>query len=77
LNAGFGGLSVRQSLPTIGIPLRSGDSDVALDLAAVLRSAYDRGAWDLQIDYSKPPLVPMKPNDAKWAKKLLREKGIR
>ena len=70
-------IHVRQNLPVIGIPLKGKDPDVHLDLDAVIQSAYDRAGWDLTIDYSKPPVPPLSAADAKWANKLLREKGMR
>ena len=70
-------ISIRQQLPFIGIPLRGNDPDVPLDLAAVLDGVYDGGAYDRSIDYSKAPDPPLRPSDAKWANKLLREKGLK
>jgi hypothetical protein len=40
-------------LPTIPVPLKAPDRDIALDLAAVYRTAYDRGRYAKSIDYSK------------------------
>lgn len=76
-NAGYWRLGIRQALPVIGIPLRNKDADVPLDLARVLRSAYDRAGWDLRVDYSRPPDPPLNPADTRWANKLLRQKGFR
>jgi hypothetical protein len=70
-------VDIRQALPIIGIPLKGKDADVPLDLGAVLRSAYDRAAYDETIDYRKPPTPSLDPDDAKWANQLLREKGLR
>jgi hypothetical protein len=70
-------VSVRQPLPTFGIPLRGKDPDVPLDLNAVLRSAYDHGAYDLSIDYRQEPVPPLDDEDAAWADALLREHGLR
>jgi hypothetical protein len=75
--ADFWRFSVRDNLPVIGIPLKSKDPDVPLDLGAVLRSAYDRGSYDLRVDYTKPPTPPRAPADAKWANQLLRAKKLR
>lgn len=69
--------NVRQPMPVIGIPLKGKDPDVPLDLGAVLQSAYDRAGWDIWVDYTKPPIEPLAPDDAKWANKLLRSKGLR
>lgn len=70
-------INVRQPLPIIGIPLRTPDADVPLDLGAVLSTAYDRAAYDRSIDFDKPPNPPLAKDDAKWADKLLRAHGVR
>jgi len=73
----FWPVSMRQKLPTIGIPLRGKDPDVPLDLNAVLRTAYDNAAYDATIDYRRDPVPPLSREDAAWAAKLLREHGLR
>lgn len=73
----FWPVSVRQALPVIGIPLRGKDGEVALDLGAILNTAYDNGAYDLSLDYRREPIPPLSKADAVWAAKLLREKGLR
>ena len=70
-------ISVRHRLPIIGIPLRGKDPDAPLDLAAVFDAVYDGGAYDRSVDYTKVPETPLKPDDARWAAKLLRAKGLR
>ena len=49
-----------QRLPVIGIPLLPDDPDVSLDLQSVLNIAYERAAYDLEIDYQQAP-VPCLP----------------
>jgi hypothetical protein len=68
---------LRQRLPVIGIPLRGKDPDAPIDLQAVLTSVYDRGAYDLLIDYGAPPEPPLSPGDGAWADGLLRRAGLR
>ena len=70
-------IGIRQRLPNIGIPLREPDADIGLNLGKILTSTYDVGADDASIDYTKPPTPPLAPDDAKWANKLLKEKGLR
>src|SRR5262245_14265488 len=71
----FWPVSVRQPLPVIPIPLRGKDPEVPLDLGAVFRSVYDRAAYDVSVDYRKPPQPPLEGDDAKWAKEQLRGHG--
>jgi hypothetical protein len=55
------------------VPLLAGDIDVALDLQAAFTAAYDLPGYDLIVDYSQPPDVPLTPQDAAWAAEHLRE----
>jgi hypothetical protein len=64
-------------LPVISVPLRGNDPDARLDLQAVLNTAYDRAAYDLQLDYRAEPRPPLRPEQADWAAALLRDKGLR
>ena len=66
-----------QQLPVIAIPLNAEDPDATLDLQLVLNTAYDRAAYDLEIDYRIDPIPPLKSNAASWAGELLRVKGMR
>lgn len=75
--ATFWPVSVRQKLPIVAIPLRGKDTDVPLDLGAVLRAAYDHAGYDLSIDYRNDPAPPLSRENAAWAAKLLREQGLR
>jgi hypothetical protein len=70
-------VSVRQPLPVISIPLRGKEPEVPLDLGAVFRAVYDRAAYDVSVDYRKNPQPPLAGDDAKWARELLRERGVR
>jgi uncharacterized protein DUF4058 len=69
-------IALRERLPAIAIPLRHDDCDVPLDLQAVLDQCYEDAAYD-DIDYREEPDPPLKPDDARWADELLREKGLR
>ncbi len=75
--AQFWPVGLREQLPTIGVPLKGKDRDVLLDLGPVLDTAYDRAEYEMSVDYRKPPVPPLNPDDAKWANALLREKGLR
>jgi hypothetical protein len=69
-------IPLRAPLPQIEIPLRSGDAPATLDLQQVLATAYDRGAYDLDIDYRSDPIPPLSSLHADWANQLLKEKGL-
>ncbi|MGE0712618.1 MAG: DUF4058 family protein [Planctomycetota bacterium] len=59
-------VGLRERLPTFGIPL-SGDERVTVDLQAVFDGVYDDGAFDLAVDYARPPRPPLGGDDAAWA----------
>lgn len=66
-----------QRLPLIGIPLKEGDPDAKLDLQEVLATAYERAAYDLQVNYRAEPRPRLAPEMAEWANVLLTSKGMR
>jgi hypothetical protein len=70
-------VSLRESLPRIPIPLGHREADVVLDLQKALTDSYDLVGFDLTLDYTQPPDVPLTPNDELWADRLLREAGKR
>lgn len=65
-------LTVRDPLPVVPVPLLLGDADVSLDLSLALTTIYDLLRYDLAVDYSQPPEVPLHPDDAAWAAERLR-----
>jgi Protein of unknown function (DUF4058) len=61
------------SLPVVPVPLQAPDTDVPLDLQAVLASIYDEAAYDLTLDYAQSPPPPTLNSDAAdWCKALLK-----
>ena len=70
-------MALREPLPSIFVPLRRKDADVSLDLQKTLDFAYDRAAYDVDVNCRVPPNPPLSKNDARWAGALLREKKIR
>jgi hypothetical protein len=71
-------VQLRDSLPTLPVPLLEPDPDVALDLGQVVAAVYERGGYADLIEYSTaPPPPPLAPAEAEWLERLLREKGLR
>ncbi len=58
--------TVREPAPVIPVPLGEGEPDATIDLAAAIHLAYERGGYDVAIDYGKPPEPPLSPEDAEW-----------
>lgn len=63
-------VSLRESLPTIPIPLKSGYRDVRLDLQAILHQTYD-GAGYADYIYVNEPKPPLSDENARWAEELI------
>ena len=66
-------LSLRERLPSFRIPLRPQGQDVRLDLQAVLDHVYSKYKYAELIDYDRPPLPPLEPDDAAWAAERVKE----
>ena len=63
-------------LPAIPVPLLPGDPDVPLDLQLALNTVYDALNYDLSVDYTRPPEVPLKGEAATWASEQLSAAGF-
>lgn len=70
-------IQFNMSLPVVPVPLLAGDPDVALDLQLALNTVYDALNYDLSVDYSRPPEVPLEGEAAVWAAERLRVAGVR
>ena len=58
---------VRDTLPSLTVPLRRNDPEPRIDLGRVLHALYDRASYDLRINYRVPPVPPLEGDDAAWA----------
>jgi hypothetical protein len=64
-------ISLDQPLPRVPIPLETPDEDVTLDLGEALTSVYDRLGLDLAVDYTQPPEISFRTEEADLAKPYL------
>lgn len=65
---------LRDSLPTIAVPLRDPYADVPLDLQAVFNQMYTRAHYAESMDYTaSPPLPRLRPADRNWMSTRLQE----
>jgi len=60
-------IQLSMKLPTIPVPLLADDPDVELDLQLALDTVYDALNYDLAVDYSILPEIPLEEGMAKWA----------
>jgi hypothetical protein len=65
--------AVRQSLPTIPIPLLPPDADVQVDLQSVFQQTFRRGRYGRSLPYGQAPKAPLKANRI-WAVQTGRRK---
>jgi hypothetical protein len=64
-------IPITKPLPLIPLPLRGEDPDAQIDLQQMLATAYDRGAYDLDIDYIADPISLLTSDQADWARKIV------
>jgi Protein of unknown function (DUF4058) len=63
--------SLRQIIPSVSIPVLSGDEEPVLELQKLLNYVYERGRYHLAIDYTHPPQPPLSREDVEWAGTLI------
>ncbi len=63
-------------LPVVPVPLRAPDSDVPIDLQAIVTAAYECAEYAGDLDYgATPPPPPLSLADSRWMRSLLRRFG--
>jgi Protein of unknown function (DUF4058) len=70
-------INLTEALPVVPVPLLPSDKDEVLDLQQAFTTTYDVLGYDLALDYTQPPEIPLPPEDAVWAETLLRTAGLR
>lgn len=63
--------TMRQPMPTFGVPLKGNDPDVLLDLQKAFTTVYERARYQLSLDYSADVIPPLSQADREWSKTLL------
>jgi hypothetical protein len=63
-------ITLGSRLPRVGIPLKSSEPDVVLDLQTALAHVYESGAYALRIDYTRGPVPALNEEQAHWANEL-------
>lgn len=62
---------LRDTLPTLPVPLREPDPDIHIDLAAVFATAYERGRFARRLRYKGTCPVTLAPEDEAWWRELM------
>jgi predicted transcriptional regulator len=63
--------NLEEPIPIVGIPVKSGDAEVALDLQTLLNRIYDRARYGLAIDYTQTPIPALRKSAQAWAKQRI------
>ena len=61
-------VALRHRLPRLRVPLAEGDADVPLDLQAVLAQTYVAGSYRRRLDYTRPVVPGLRPEDEAWVR---------
>jgi Protein of unknown function (DUF4058) len=62
--------NLRDKIPEFPVPLKVGELEPTIDLKSLLDEIYDRGSYDLRIDYSRPPIPALSESDMVWVSKI-------
>lgn len=65
--------TVREELPNFPLPLLERDGDLAIPLQSLFEKLYDANRYATRVDYSLPPVPPLRSLDAEWAESLLKK----
>jgi len=63
-------------LPVVSVPLLADDPDETLDLQLALNTIYDALNYDLSVDYTQPPEVPLEGEEVAWVAEQLQAAGF-
>lgn len=64
---------LREEIPIFPVPLTATDVEPQLDLQVLLSEIYERAGFDLAIDYSKPAVPALSPEDAAWSESVFQQ----
>ncbi len=63
--------NLQDKIPEFPIPLKASEPEPTIDLKSLLDDIYDRGSYDLRIDYSRPPIPTLSKSDLVWLNEKL------
>ncbi|MBD2593752.1 DUF4058 family protein [Nostoc spongiaeforme FACHB-130] len=69
--------NLQDVIPSFPLPLKTEENEPLIKLQNLLTEIYDRGSYDLVIDYNQAPFPPLSEADAAWANEMLQTKGLR
>jgi hypothetical protein len=69
--------TLQKKLPRFRLPLAADDRDTVIDLQTAFIRAYDQGAFETRIDYSRDPLTTLADEDRTWLRNWLTQQKLR
>ena len=66
--------NVRNPIPAFSLPLLPGDEEPTVELGVIFHALYERARYDLSLDYSQPPVPPLREEDAAWARERIEQR---
>lgn len=58
--------NMAEKMPPFPLPLKIGEAEPIIDLHVLLDQVYERGGYEVVIDYRKSPIPPFNSNDIDW-----------
>jgi hypothetical protein len=71
------GFNLPDQIPAFPLPLREPDREPVVDLKALLDQVYDRGGYEVVIDYGRSPTPPLAVDQNTWLDSWLKTQGLR
>ncbi|MBC6478056.1 MAG: DUF4058 family protein [Hormoscilla sp. GM7CHS1pb] len=68
--------NLQQEIPSIPLPLQKEDEEPLIPLQSLLHTLYDRGSYDLRVDYQKKPTPALSAADDTWVNQVLSTVGL-
>ncbi len=66
-----------QEIPSIPLPLKPEDQEPIIPLQQLLHDVYERGSYDLAINYQKKTFPELSEKEDTWLDNLLKKQGLR
>jgi hypothetical protein len=63
--------NLEEPIPMVGIPLKTGEAEIPLDLQTLLNGIYDRARYALTIDYTQKPVPALRQSAQAWVQQLI------
>ncbi len=75
-NADLYAFNLTQEIPSIPLPLKAEDDEPLIPLQELLHNIYDKGSYDLAINYQKMTLSELSEQDSIWVNNILKEQKL-